>query len=164
MTCTIVLFFFSLILILGFSFLFGAEMTSKFNKDMYAKIKAKKNEPLSSIGQKTSRITDKEKEKEAAERGSSTPTLDEGRTASPAISIEKVPAPKRLKTGYKGKEKMGSNICADAEPAMARANEFLTPKEMKEISLVPSHKMVSQHVHNLVQVIFLLPYYSFLFC
>ena len=37
---------------------------SKFNKDMYAKIKAKKNKPLSSIGQKTLRITDKERERE----------------------------------------------------------------------------------------------------
>ena len=60
-------------------------MMTKFNKDMYAKIKAKKNEPLSNIGQKTLRITDKEKEKETAERGSSTPTLDKGQTASPAI-------------------------------------------------------------------------------
>ena len=39
-------------------------MTSKFNKDMYAKIKVKKNEPLSSIGQKTLRIIDKERERE----------------------------------------------------------------------------------------------------
>ena len=124
-------------------------MTSKFNKDMYAKIKAKKNKPLSSIGQKTLRITDKEKqkEKEVVERGSSTPTLDEGRTASPAISIEKVPTPKKRKTGYKGKEKVGSTIWADVEATMTRANELLTPEEMKEISLVPSHKMVSQHVH-----------------
>ena len=58
-------------------------MMSKFNKDMYAKIKVKKDKPLSSIGQKTLRITDKEKE--TAERGSSTPTLDKGQTASPAI-------------------------------------------------------------------------------
>ena len=95
-------------------------MTSKFNKDMHTKIKAKKNEPLSSIGQKTLRINDKEREreKEVVERGSPTPTLDEGRTASPAIFPEEVPAPKKRKTGYKGKEKMGSNIWADAEAAM----------------------------------------------
>ena len=37
---------------------------------------------------------------------------------------------------------------------MARANELLTPAEVKEISCVPSHEMVSQHVHKLVQVIF----------
>ena len=83
---------------------------SKFNKDMYAKIKGKKNEPLSSIGQKTLSITDKEKEKEIVERGSSTSTLDEGRVASLAVSIEEVPAPKRRKMGYKSKEKIGSSV------------------------------------------------------
>ena len=51
-------------------------MTSKFNKEMYKKIKEKKNEPLSSIGQKKLRFTDKEKEKEMVERGSSTPVLE----------------------------------------------------------------------------------------
>ena len=127
---------------------------------MYAKIKAKKNEPLSSIGQKTLRITDKEKEreKEVVERGSSTPTLDEGRTASLAVSLEEVPAPKKRKTGYKGKEKVSSTTWADAEAAMTQANELLTPEKMKEISLVPSHEMVTQHVHKLVQVIFPLLY------
>ena len=106
---------------------------SKFNKDMYAKIKAKKNEPLSSIGQKTLRITNKEREreKEVAKRGSSTPTLDEGRTTSLAVSLEEVPAPKKQKIGHKGKEKVGSNIWADAEATMAQANELLTPEEMK---------------------------------
>lgn len=67
-------------------------MTSKFNKEMYNKIKGKKNEPLSIIGQMTLKIVDREKEKVAAERGSSTPTptptLDEGRSASLALSME----------------------------------------------------------------------------
>ena len=41
----------SLLLFLGINFtLLGAEMTTKFNKEMYAKIKGKKNEPLSTIG------------------------------------------------------------------------------------------------------------------
>ena len=55
-------------------------MTSKFNKEMYKKIREKKNEPFSSIGQKKLRFTDKEKEKEKekeiVERGSSTPILE----------------------------------------------------------------------------------------
>ena len=51
-------------------------MTTKFNKEMYKKIKEKKNEPLSHIGQRRLRITDKEKEKEVVERGSSIPALD----------------------------------------------------------------------------------------
>ena len=62
-------------------------MTTKFNKEMYSKIKEKKNEPLSKINQRRLRITDKEKkkEKETMERGSSTPALDleEGQAASP---------------------------------------------------------------------------------
>ena len=80
--------------------------------------------------------------------------MDEGRTASSAISIEEVPAPKRRKTGDKGKEKIGSSVWVDVGVAMARASKLLTLEEMKEISRVPSHEMVSQHVHKLVQVIF----------
>ena len=67
-------------------------MTSKFNKEMYKKIKEKKNEPLSSIRQKKLRFTDKErekeKEKEMVERGSSTPILElDGQEASPSVSV-----------------------------------------------------------------------------
>ena len=53
-------------------------MMSKFNKEMYKKIREKKNEPLSSIGQRKLRFTDKEKEKEKeiVERGSSNPILE----------------------------------------------------------------------------------------
>ena len=56
---------------------------------------------------------------------------------------------KKQKTGNKGKEKMGSSVWADAETAMDYANELLTLGEMKEISSVPSHEMVSRHVHKL---------------
>ena len=67
----------SFLLFLGINFtLLGAEMTTKFNKEMYAKIKVKKNEPLSAIGQRKLRITDKDKEKKMVERVSSTPALD----------------------------------------------------------------------------------------
>ena len=82
-------------------------MTSKFNKEMYKKIKEKKNEPLSSIGQKKLRFTDKEKEKEMVERGSSTPILElDGQEASPGVSVEEVARPlKRLKVGGKGRRR-----------------------------------------------------------
>ena len=53
-------------------------MTTKFDQKLYAKIKAKKNEPLSSIGTRRLRVVEKEKEKEVTEKISSTPTLDEG--------------------------------------------------------------------------------------
>ena len=139
-------------------------MTTKFNKDLYVKIKGKKNEPLSSIGQRRLRVVekDKEMEKEVMERGLSTPTLDEGRTTSPEISIEEVSPPlKKRKAGDKEKEKVGSSVWANAGVTMAQANKLLTPEEMREISGVPSHKMVSQHIHKLMQVIFLT--LSFLF-
>ena len=72
---------------------------SKFNKEMYRKIKEKKNEPLSSIGQRKLRFMDKEKEKERkkeiVERGSSTPVLEleEGQAASPGVSVKEVARP-----------------------------------------------------------------------
>ena len=88
-------------------------MTTKFNQEMYTRIKGKKNEPPSSFGQRRLRVVekDKEKEKEIVERGSSTPTLDEGRATSLKVSIEEVDPPlKKRKAGDKGKEKMGSNV------------------------------------------------------
>ena len=134
-------------------------MTSKFIKEMYKKIREKKNESLSSIGQRKLRFTDKEKEKEKkrekeiVERGSSTPVLEleDGQAASPGVSIEEVARPlKKQKVGSKGKEKVGSSVWSDAEAAMDRSYELLTPREMKEISSIPSHEMVSRHVHKLV--------------
>ena len=74
-------------------------MTSKFNKEMYRKIKEKKNEPLSSIGQRKLRFMDKEKEKERkkeiVKRGSSTPVLEleEGQAASIGVSVKEVAHP-----------------------------------------------------------------------
>ena len=59
-------------------------------------------------------------------------------------------------TGDKGKEKVVFSVWEDTGVAMDRVNELLTPGEMKEISSVPSHEMVSHHVHKLVQVIFLI--------
>ena len=43
-------------------------MTTKFNQEFYARIKAKENEPLSSIGQHRLRVVKKEKEKEVQKR------------------------------------------------------------------------------------------------
>ncbi|XP_030936464.1 uncharacterized protein LOC115961667 [Quercus lobata] len=128
-------------------------MTTKFNQELYTKIKAKKNEPLSSISAWRLRVVEKEKEKEVTKKGLSTPTLDEGRSASPGVFIEEVIPAKKRKTGDKGKKKVGASIWVDAGTTMARANEVMTPEELKEISNVPSHEMVNRHVHKLVQVL-----------
>ena len=64
-------------------------MTSKFNRNMYARMRGKKDEPLSALGTKSVRITD---------RGvlilvalPSSPTLAPARGASPTPSVEEVP-------------------------------------------------------------------------
>ena len=137
------------------SFLF-AEITTKFNWEFYAQVKEKKNEPLSNIGQHRLKVVEKEKEKKVTEKGSSTPALDEGLVSSSALSIEEItPHHKKHKTGEKGKKKVGANIWGDAETALTRANDLITPDELKEIAGIPSHEMVNRHVHKLVQVTFL---------
>ena len=88
-------------------------MTTKFNQEFYAQIKAKKNEPLSSINQGRLRLTnrEKEKEKETTKKGSFALALDEGRVASLALSIDKVnPCHKKRKTSEKGKGKVGASV------------------------------------------------------
>ena len=126
-------------------------MTTKFNQEFYAWIKAEKNESLSSIGQRKLRVVEKEKEKEVAEKGSSTPALDEGWVASPTLSIKEItPRHKKRKTSEKGKEKVGASVWADTKTALARANKVVTPDELKKISDVPSHEMVNCHVHKLI--------------
>ena len=93
---------------------FFVEMTIKFNQEFYAWIKAKKNEPVSSIGQHKLRLTDKEKEKETTKKGLSTPALDEDQVASSALSVDEI-SPRHKKRKKKGKEKVGANVWADAE-------------------------------------------------
>ena len=86
-------------------------MMTKFNKDMYAKMRAKNDEPLSNIGKKAVRITG---------RGSPavpvtlvTPVVsgvETMRTASPSTSIEELPTPasKQPRLLLKDKEKVDS--------------------------------------------------------
>ena len=63
---------------------------------------------------------------------------------------------KKRTTRDKGKEKVGASVWANVGTALARANEVVTTKELKEISGVPSYEVVSHHVHKLVQVAFFL--------
>ena len=69
-------------------------MTTRFNKDMYAKMRSKKDEPLANIGKKVVRITGK--------GPSVVPSVDATpivsgvkgtRVASLATSVEEIPTP-----------------------------------------------------------------------
>ena len=87
-------------------------MTTKFNKDMYAKMRPKKDEPLSSIGKKGVYVTGKGPS--VTPVTSATPivsTVETVRTASPALSVEEIstPSSKRLRTSGREREKADSH-------------------------------------------------------
>nr|POE73122.1 hypothetical protein CFP56_79201 [Quercus suber] len=126
---------------------------------MYAKMRAKKDEVLSSIGKKTVRVT---------ERGPSvTPTAivtpfvfcnETTRTASPSTSIEELSTPvsKRPRLSEREKEKVDSrpsNIWGDERLAVERAHSVVTADDLRVFSRVPFNIVAGGHVHKLVQVL-----------
>ena len=75
-------------------------MTTKFNKDMYARMRGKKDEPLFAIVTKSVRITDRDVPILSALPSS--PTLAPARGVSPTPSVKEVPpCNKRLRAGEK---------------------------------------------------------------
>ena len=79
-------------------------MTTKFNQGMYAKMRAKKNEPLSNLGKRVVHVV---------EKGVSvtlvTPVSKPTRTASPANLVEEItPRLKKQCVADKGKDKADS--------------------------------------------------------
>ena len=131
-------------------------MTTKFNKDMYAKMRAKKDEPLSNIGKKAVRITGRGSP--AVSVTSVTPIVSGAnttRTASPSTSLEKLPTPasKCPHLSSKDKEKFDSRtstIWSDKRLVMDRAHGVITADDLKVFSGVPSNTVASRHVHRLV--------------
>ena len=88
-----------------------AEMTTKFNKDMYAKMRSKKDEPLSNLGKKAVHVTGKGPSVNPPY--SVIPIVSVTKTtrmASPTTLIEEIPTPgsKRPRVTDKEKEKVNS--------------------------------------------------------
>ena len=129
------------------------EMVTRFRQDMYARIKAKKNEPLSSIDQKRPRVTGKE----VIETTLSMLTLPEPRAASPTVSLKELTPcrPKKTRSGDKGKGKIDATIWENAATTLGRAHNVVTPDKLKGLAKVPSHKLVNRHIHKLVQLPFI---------
>ena len=129
-------------------------MTTKFNKDMYAKMRGKKDEPLSALGTKSIHITDRGISILAAIPSS--PTSAPARVASLTQSIEELPPRnKMLKVGEKQKEKVDSrpfSVWDDAEVSVARAQDTFSADELKVFSGVPANDVARRHLHKLVQV------------
>ena len=133
-------------------------MTTKFNKDMYAKMRVKKDEPLSNIGKKIVRITGRGSS--AVLATSITPVVSgtkTTRTASPLTSIEELltPISKRPYLSSKEKEKVNPHtptIWSDKRLAVDRAHGVIMAEDLKVFSGVPFNTVASLHVHKLVQV------------
>ena len=133
-------------------------MTTKFNKDMYAKMREKKDEPLSNIGKKTMRIMGRGSP--AVPATSITLVASGAETTSstsPSTSIEELPTPasKRPRLSLKEKEKVDphtSTIWNDERLAVDQAHGVITAEDLKVFIGVPSNTMASRHVHRLVQV------------
>ena len=130
-------------------------MTTKFNKDMYAKMRAKKDEPLANLGKKVVRITGKGPS--VVPPADATPIVSgvEGaRVASPATSIEEIPTPssKRPRLSAKDKEKgrVGSSIFDDEGAAVERAHNLVRAEDLRVFFGVPINVVAGQHVHKIV--------------
>lgn len=65
------------------------------------------------------------------------------------MSIEEFPSPPRT---WKGKEKKCENVWTDPTTALGRMHNVISKDKLKALSLVPSHELVSRHIHKLVQV------------
>ena len=129
-------------------------MTIKFNKDMYARMRGKKDEPLSALGTKSVRSTD---------RGvlilvalPSSPTSAPAKGASPTPSVEEIPPRnKRLRVREKQKEKVDSRpscVWDDVGVSVARAQETFSADELKVFFGVPADDVARRHLHKLMQV------------
>ena len=129
-------------------------MTTKFNKDMYARMRGKKDKPLSALGTKYVRITDRAISILAALPSSPTSALARGASPTPLVE-ELPPRNKRLRVGEKQKEKVDSrpsSVWDDAGVSVARAQDTFSADELKVFSRVPADDVVRRHLYKLVQV------------
>ena len=104
-------------------------MTTKFNKDMYAKMRAKKDEPLASIGKKVVHVTGKGPS--VVPSVDATPIVSgvEGtRVASPATSVKEIPTPSLKRSRLSPKTK--------------RRRELARPSLMTKVWLWSGHIML----------------------
>ena len=128
-------------------------MATKYSKEKYARIKRMKNEPLSHLD------ADSKKRKLSDKKGD-TVVLSSVQIApsSPTLTLE-VTAFTPPTTRSKGKGKVRKSIQDDPAIALGRAHVVVTDDKLKSLTSLPSHKLVSSHVHKLVQV-YSFPFHS----
>ena len=150
----------SVLLFCGLSFLkypILAEMTTKFNKDMYAKMRSKKDEPwskkdepLSNIGTKGVRVTGKGPSVIPVTSATLiVSAVEMVRTASPAILVEEIStlSSKRLRVSGREREKTDSHpptVWSDGGLAMDRVHEVVMAEDLKVLNGVPFNVVANQ--------------------
>ena len=70
---------------------------------------------------------------------------------SPTSSLEVTAATPPL-IRAKGKSKLGMSVWDDPATALGRAHNVITNDELRGLSSIPSHELVSRHIQKLVQV------------
>ena len=134
-------------------------MTTKFNKDMYAKMRSKKDKLLSSIEKMGVHVTGKGPSVTSVT--SATPIVsgvEIVRTASPATSVEGIPTRSSKRPCISGNEKEkadshSSTVWGDEGLAVDRAHGVVTAEDLKVFTGVLFNVVANQQVHKLVQVI-----------
>ena len=105
-----------------------------------------KNEPLSQL------TVDPKRQKLNEEKGetlisSSVQTVPSSPT--PSLEVMAITPPT---THPKGKSKMGKSVWEDPATAIGQAHNVITENELKGLASIPSHELVSCHIHKLVQL------------
>ena len=124
-------------------------MTTKFNQGMYAKMRTKKNEPLSKLGKRIVHVMEKR-----VSVTPSSPVTKPTRIVAPTTSVEEItPLLKRQRIADKGKKKAtshSSSIWDDSDLTLTRAQDAFMVEELKVFFGMPSNEIVDHYIHKLV--------------
>ena len=127
-----------------------AEMATGQSKEKYARLRSMKSEPLSSLAPNEKRRKFGEGKFEgptplALFQAPVSQTLSLKVVATLPSSVIAPPV-----THSKGKGKFGKSVWEDPATAVGQAHNVVTGEELRGLSTVPSHKLVSHHIHKLV--------------
>ena len=117
-------------------------MATKYSKDKYACVKSLKNEPLSLItpGSKKRKLDEGKDKTSALQSLFGTPS-----SLTPSLEMMTF----NLLTTRR-KAKVGKSVWDDLATALGRAHKAITDDELKGLSSISSHELVSPHIHKLV--------------
>nr|POF08590.1 hypothetical protein CFP56_53076 [Quercus suber] len=122
-------------------------MATRYSKNKYARIRDLKNEPLAKLksNSKKRKFGD-----ETVDAAPSTTVNVAPPSPTPLLEVTAVTPPI---THPKGKSKIRQSVWDDPATALGRAHYVITNNELKSLSSIPSHELVSRHIHKLVQVL-----------